>query len=199
MWRRLLTHRLRQWGIALGVFIFLAACSNIRLFSQWLQYNSHLQETHASAEPVRDLQSQCLQLSHESRNLQQRIDRLQRAVASDQIASILGMVGMGSNIAAPLQIQEFQIVVTSKPAQTPASKEGGARSGDPLENPFAANANDTHLTLRGIAGSSESITAFMHYLQSLNVFPSVELRSTSERFISSRNIHEFQPECISHE
>jgi Tfp pilus assembly protein PilN len=199
VWRRLLTHRLRQWGIALGVFVFLMICSNIQLFSKWLRYNSQLQETHASAEPVRELQSQLLQLNLESKSLQHKIDRLDRAVASDQVASILGIVGKGATIAKPLQIQEFHIVVNSKPTPNSVQKNGEAKSSSQSEQSTAVNATETHLTLRGIAGTSESITEFMHYLQSLNVFPNVELRSTSERFISSRVIHEFQLECISHE
>lgn len=199
IWKQLIYRRLRQWATAFAMLGFVMLAVNAQLLSKWMKCNSQLQATHQDSEPIRKLETDRLQSIEEALSIQTKAESLKDLVGPDRILSLLGIVSQSSvNARGPVQIQEMHVSIQNKQLSTTASTS--RTGGDGKETPKPSDVETEMLvTLRGIAADSSTITSFMQGLQESKVFPRVELRSTREKLVSERSIHEFQLECIHHE
>ncbi len=203
VWRRLIRKRLRQWGCVYGLLGVFIIYWNVQLIEKWWNGLRNLQAIHAVANPIRQLQSDSIQLSVNSIALQKKLNQLQAAISQDRTTSLLGIIASGvGSTGGTVQIQEMQVLVSARSYEstgpTRETQRGAVpKSNSPPETRFLGN--QYQLTLRGVAIESESITSFMESLQSSSVFPKIELRSTQERLVSERFVQEFQMECLSYD
>ncbi len=203
VWRRLIRTRIRQWGCAFGLLGVFTLAWNVQLIGKWWNGLHELQVIYAATEPIRQLQSDRIQLATKSLAVKQKINQLRAAISQDRTTSLLGIVASGvGSTSETVQIQEMQVSVTAKlhdSAGLVGEKQRGAglKPNANPENNFLGN--QYQMTLRGVAIESESITAFMDSLQEWSVFPKIELRSTQERLVSERSVQEFQLECVSYD
>ncbi len=203
VWQRLSQKRMRQWVCAFGFLAVAFLGGNVQLFGQWWIDLRDFQTMHALSEPIRQLQADRIAFAKQSFAIKQKIDQLQTAVTQDRTTSLLGILVSGVNAAhGTVQIQEMQVSVSEKSSEAIVPALDTQARSNP--KPLASEENTSpgyqyHVTLRGIAVESESITSIMDSLQSSTVFPKVELRATQERVIAARSLQEFQLECIGHE
>lgn len=203
VWRRLINKRLRQWGWMFGLLTIVILGWNANMFAKWWNGMRELQAIFATAEPIRELQSDRNQLARQTIELQKRIQHLKSALPQDRTCSVLGIIAQGVHATkSEIQIQETQFFVTTKLNDAANSTRESARTATPQQNAAKetpAFGTEYQMTVRGIAAEGESITEFVKSIQRTAAFPSVELRSTQERFVSERALQEFQLECVSHE
>ena len=203
VWRRLMRNRIRQWGCAFGLLGVFVLVWNVQLIGKWYNGVHELQLIHAGAEPIRQLQSDRIQLATKSLAIKQKINQLQADISLDRTTSILGIIASGvGSTGESVQIQELQVSVSAKLNDSTGLVRETQRGSGPKPNANPENiflGNQYQLTLRGVAIESESISAFMDSLQEWSVFPKIELRSTKERLVSERSVQEFQLECVSYD
>jgi hypothetical protein len=203
VWRRLIRTRIRQWGCAFGLLGVFTLAWNVQLIGKWWNGLHELQVMHAAAEPIRQLQSDRIQLATKSFAMKEKINQLQAAISQDRTTSLLGIIAAGvGSTGETVQIQEMQVSVSAKSTDSTGpvretQRVAGSKPNANPENMFLGN--QYQLTLRGVAIESESITAFMDSLQEWSVFPKIELRATQERLVSERSVQEFQLECVSYD
>lgn len=200
VWRRLVRRRIRQWGCAFGLLGFCFLAWNVRLIGKWWNGFHELQMIHEASEPIRQLQSDRIQLATQSFAMKQKINQLQAAISKDRTTSILGIIASGAgSTGGTVQIQEMQVSVSAISNDFISPTRETQQGVGPKPNSIAASqfsGNQYQLTLRGVATESESITAFIESLQETGVFPKIELRSTQERLVSERTVQDFQLECV---
>ena len=203
VWRRLINKRLRQWGWMFGLLTIVFLGWNAHMIAKWWNGLRELQAIFVIAEPIRALQSDRIQLAKQTIELQKKIQQLKSALPQDRTCSVLGIIAQGVHATkSEIQIQETQFSVTTKANDAANSTRESPRSATTQQNAAKdaiAFGTEYQLTIRGIAAEGESITEFVKSIQLTAAFPSVELRSTQERFVSERSLQEFQLECISHE
>jgi hypothetical protein len=200
VWSRLIRKRFRQWVCALGFLAVAFVGGNVTLFGQWWVDLREFQTMHAAAAPIRQLQVDRLALAKRSFALKQKINQLQSTVARDRTTSLLGIIAVGVGASnGEVQIQEMQVsleVESSEAIVNPRETQAKSASKSAMLVVSKSAENKYHMTLRGIAMKSESISTFMDSLQASNVFPKVELRSSQEKVIADRSLQEFQLECF---
>jgi len=203
VWRRLINKRLRQWGWMFGLLTIVFLGWNAHVFAKWWNGMCELQAIFVIAEPIRALQSDRIQLVKQTIELQKKIQQLKSALPQDRTCSVLGIIAQGVHATkSEIQIQETQFSMTTKSNEAALSRREAPPSATPQQNASKdaiAFGTEYQLTVRGIAAEGESITEFVKSIQLTAAFPSVELRSTQERFVSERSLQEFQLECVSHE
>ena len=199
--RRLICKRLRQWGVAFSIIGIALLICNANLLGRWWRGFDELQESQATADPIRQLQQSWMKKAKEKSALEQKINQLRMVVSQDHTISLLGIVANGVQVAdGAVQIQEMQVLVSGKPIDSVTGIRDLQRSAIPKTISTAevkSLRNECQLNLRGIAIGSESISTLMQSLQDSSVFSKIELRSTQERLVSDRTVQEFQLECIS--
>ena len=201
VWRRLICKRLRQWGLAFSIVGVALLICNANLFGKWWRGFDEMQESQATADPIRQLQQDWKKKANEKSALEQKINQLKLVASQDHTISLLGIVANGVQVAdGAVQIQEMQVLVSGKLIDSVTGIRDLQRSAIPKPTSTAevkSLRNESQLNLRGIAIGSDSISTLMQSLQDSNVFSKVELRSTQERLVSDRTVQEFQLECIS--
>jgi hypothetical protein len=202
-WRRLISKRVRQWGWMFGLLTIAVLGWNAHLFAKWLKWNLEIQQIFAIAKPIREMQSDRLQLADQAAELEKKIKQLNSALAQDRTCSVLGIIAQGVRATnSTIQIQEAHFSMMAKPNDSAKPTREPQRSVTPQPSSskltFALE-TDYQISMRGVAVDGDSITEFVKSIQQSSAFPRVELRSTQERIVSERLLQEFQLECLSHE
>ena len=202
-WRRLIFKRVRLWGWMFGLLTIAVLGCNARLFAKWLNGNLELQEILAVSQPIREMQSDRIQLAKQAFGLEKRIKQLKSTLAQDRTCSVLGIIAQGVRATnSEIQIQETQFSMTTRSNDSAKATRETQRAVTPppcASTMIADSEIEYQLSMRGIAIEGDSINEFVKSIQQSSVFPKVELRSTQERVVSERLLQEFQLECLSHE
>ncbi len=171
--KRLVRRRLRQWACVYGVVGVAVVLLYFPLMSQWSSACHELRIYQLKSEPIRELQSQQIGYVKQSMVVDQKVAQIKKTIVIDRSTSLLGVVTQAiKDTNRQIQLQEMQVITS----------DGQHR-----------------LAVRGIALEGEAITQLLESLQGSKVFPRVELRSTQEKLVLSRNVQEFQVECLTNE
>ncbi len=202
-WRRLISKRVRQWGWMFGLLTIAVLGWNASLFAKWLNGNLELQEILSVSQPIRDLQSDRIELTKQAFELEKKIKQLKSTLAQDRTCSVLGIIAQGVRATdSAIQIQETQFSMTARSndfAKTTRETQHATTTPPSAFAMIAAPEIEYQVTMRGLAVEGDSIHEFVKSIQQSSAFPKVELRSTHERVVSERLLQEFQLECLSHD
>jgi Tfp pilus assembly protein PilN len=172
--RQLIIRRcLSSWLLVWAACITLSLAVLAQRFGTLMSERNALAEMEASAEPIRQLMTDAVQLQNQLREQQQRVHRFQELAPQDKSLSLLAILSTrAQSIAGRVQVRRLALINSAARASSASSPPGVTAGG-----PQGATGQ---VIMEAVAEDDDAVASFLRSLRAANVFRHVELKSCSQ-------------------